>query len=73
MQVLHGTGSLSVLHRTRVHVQKNGHLSERFTFLRDLSAVNDAAESCVKAITEYAKLAHDSTYREDIFVIVHSH
>ena len=43
------------------------------TFLRDLSAANDAAESCVKAITEYAKQAHDSAYREDIFVIVHSH
>ncbi len=43
------------------------------TFLRDLSAVNDGAESCVKAISEYANLTHDSAYREDIFVIVHSH
>ena len=43
------------------------------TCLRDLSADNDAAESCIKAITEYANLAHDSVYREDIFVIVHSH
>ena len=43
------------------------------TFLRDLSAINDDTESCVKDITEYAKLAHDSAYRENIFVIVHSH
>ncbi len=65
MHVLHGQGNLSVLHRTREH--KNGQLPD------SLSVVNDAAESCVKNITEYPKLAYDSAYREDIFVTVHSH
>ncbi len=42
-------------------------------FLGDLSVVNDAAERCVKDITEYAEMARDSAHRERILLVVNDH
>ena len=41
--------------------------------LLDLKVVNDLAERCVKDVQDYAKLARDSKYREDILMVVSDH
>ena len=41
--------------------------------LRDLKVVNDLAERCIKDIQEYADLAKDSQYREDILIVATDH
>jgi hypothetical protein len=50
---------------------------EEFTRARDyvkgLSVVNDAAERCIKSITDYAAATQDSVYREDILLVGNSH
>ena len=42
-------------------------------FLMDLKVVNDLAERCVKDIQEYADVAQDSQYREDILLVPTDH
>ena len=42
-------------------------------FLKDLKVVNDAAERCIKDITEYANHARDSVHREDILHVVNDY
>ena len=42
-------------------------------FLGELSVVNDAAERCVKDITEYVEMARDSAHRERILLVVNDH
>ena len=41
--------------------------------IRDLKVVNDIAERCCKDMTEYAHLAKDGDYREDILYVVTEH
>jgi hypothetical protein len=41
--------------------------------VKDLKVVNDLAERCIKDIQEYADLANDSKYREDILLVVSDH
>lgn len=43
------------------------------TCLQDLKVVNDLAERCIKDIQEYADLAKDSKYQEDIVLIATDH
>ncbi len=42
-------------------------------FVKGLSVVNDAAEWCIRSITDYAEAARDSVYREDIILTGNSH
>ena len=42
-------------------------------FVQGLSVVNDAAERCVRSITDYAQATRDSVYREKILLIGNSH
>ena len=39
----------------------------------ELKAVNDLAERCIKDIQEYADLAKDSQYQEDILIVATDH
>ena len=41
--------------------------------LEDLKVVNDLAERCIKDIQEYADLAKDSQYQEDILIVATDH
>ena len=41
--------------------------------LEDLKVVNDVAERCIKDIQEYADLAKDSQYKEDILIVATDH
>lgn len=41
--------------------------------LNELKVVNDLAERCIKDIQEYADLARDSQYREDILIVATDH
>ena len=41
--------------------------------LEDLKVVNDLAERCIKDIQEYADLAKDSQYKEDILIVATDH
>ena len=41
--------------------------------LKDLKVVNDLAERCIKDIQEYANLAKDSQYQEDILIVATDH
>ena len=41
--------------------------------LCDLKVVNELAERCIKDISEYADLAKDSQYREDILIVATDH
>ena len=41
--------------------------------LKDLKVDHDLAERCIKDIEEYAELAKDSQYREDILLVVSDH
>ena len=41
--------------------------------IKDLKVVNDAAEPCIKDITEYRDSAQESQYREDILLVVNGH
>ena len=42
-------------------------------FVRGLTVVNDGAERCVCAITDFAQATGDSIYQEDILLIGNSH
>ena len=42
-------------------------------FVRGITVVNDGAESCVHAITDFAQATGDSIYQEDILLIGNSH
>ena len=42
-------------------------------FVRGLTVVNDGAERCVHAITDFAQATGDSIYQEDILLIGNSH
>ncbi len=44
-----------------------------YDVVRQLSVVNDAAERAIKDITEYANVAKDGCYREDIMIVSNSH
>ena len=41
--------------------------------LQDLKVVNDIAERCIKDILDYADLAKDSQYQEDIVIVATDH
>ena len=41
--------------------------------LQDLKVVNDLAERCIKDILDYADLAKDSQYQEDIVIVATDH
>ena len=41
--------------------------------IEQLKVVNDLAERCIKDIQEYADLAKDSRYQEDILVVASDH
>ena len=43
------------------------------SFLKDLKVVNDAAERCIKDVTDYRDIAQDSQYREDILLVVNDY
>ena len=42
-------------------------------FVWGLTVVNDGAERCVHAITDFAQATGDSIYQEDILLIGNSH
>ena len=41
--------------------------------IKDLKVVNDAAERCIKDITEYRDWAQDTQHPEDILIVVNDH
>ena len=41
--------------------------------VQDIKVVNDLAERCIKNIQEYADLAKDSKYQEDILLVASDH
>ena len=41
--------------------------------IKDLKVVNDLEEHCIKDIQEFADLAKDSQYREDILIVTTDH
>ena len=42
-------------------------------FVQGLTVVNDGAERCVHAITDFAQATGDSIYQEDILLIGNTH
>ena len=70
----------NILHANGTWLQNDvceWHQNEEFArmkaIIKDLKVVNDLAERCIKDIQEYADLAKDSKYREDILIVATDH